>query len=343
MIRALQYASGAPKPREVPVDQTVVDAESGLVWFDCDQPDPEQLETLGTRLGINEFVLEDLRNSGQRTKLDHYSDHFHVAVHDCVAVGRQLVTREIDIVFGDGWLLSVRQSPEDGGAGHDGDTAAAATARQFPIADVQQRFEAHREQDDSSDEGLLLWALLDVVVDRAFTVTEVIDDRLDAAEAEVLDDDGDTTSLRGRRPRQIFDLSKTIVEFRRNAAPLREVVGSILRREATMVGDAAIVHFQDLGDHVLRVTELLESQRDVLTNLRDAELAVVSNRMNRSMQQLTAWGAILIVATLITGMLGMNFDNAPSLDWGTGYLVVIGIIVLVSLPMVVYFRRKRWI
>ncbi len=336
MIRALQYASGTTKPKEGPVDQTVVDPQAGLVWFECDQPDPERLDTLGTRLGINEFVLEDLRNSGQRTKLDHYSDHFHVAVHDCVAVEQQLVTREIDIVFGDGWLLSVRQAAE-------GDGDAATSAAPFPIADVQQRFEAHREQDHSSDEGLLLWALLDVVVDRAFTVTEVIDERLDVAEAEVLDDDGDTTSLRRRRPRQIFDLSKTIVEFRRNVAPLREVVGSILRREATMVGDAAIVHFQDLGDHVLRVTELLESQRDVLTNLRDAELAVVSNRMNRSMQQLTAWGAILLIATLVTGVLGMNFGNAPNLDWRDGFLLVGVIIFILSLPMFIYFRRKRWI
>jgi magnesium transporter len=109
------------------------------------------------------------------------------------------------------------------------------------------------------------------------------------------------------------------------------------------VGDAALVHFQDLGDHVLRVAELLESQRDVLTNLRDAELAVVSNRLNRSMQKLTAWGAILIVATLITGVLGMNFKNAPGLDWRDGFLLVAGIMAVVSLPMFLYFRRKQWL
>ena len=146
-------------------------------------------------------------------------------------------------------------------------------------------------QHDSADEGLLLWALLDVVVDRYFAVTDMIDDRLDSAEAYVLDDSSDAgATARNARPRQLFDLSKTIVEFRRNAAPLREVVAAILRRETSRIDDAALVHFQDLGDHVLRVSELLEAQRDVLTNLRDAELAVVSNRMNRSMQQARGLG-----------------------------------------------------
>ena len=316
------------------MDQATIDADHALLWFDCDRPDPKELDSLGRRLGVNEFVLEDLHTSGQRTKLDHYSDHYHVAVHDCELHGGDLQNREIDVVFGDGWLLSVRQAPDDGDDDGPG----------FPMDAVRQRFEAQCVRHDSVDEGLLLWSLLDVVVDRYFVLTDDIDDRLDAVEADVLDDSGDTSaSLRAARPRQLFDLSKTIVNFRRNAMPLREVVAAILRRETTSVSDAALVHFQDLADHVLRVAELLESQRDVLTNLRDAELAVISNRMNRSMQQLAAWGAILIVSTLITGILGMNFKNAPELDWGAGFLLVISIMVIVALPMIMYFRRKRWL
>jgi len=334
VIRVLRYEAGSSTPTEVELEHEVVDPQHELLWFDCDRPDPDEVDALGRRLGVNEFVLEDLRTSGQRTKLDHYTDHFHVAVHDCEMSDGDLVNREIDVVFGDGWLVSVRQPPDEGDDDGPG----------FPMEAVRQRFEAQCMQHDTVDEGLLLWALLDVVVDRYFVVTEGIDDRLDVVEADVLDDAGDTSaSLRSARPRQLFDLSKTIVDFRRNAMPLREVVAAILRRETTSMTDAALVHFQDLGDHVLRVAELLESQRDVLTNLRDAELAVVSNRMNRSMQQLAAWGAILIVSTLITGILGMNFKNAPELDWGAGFLLVGGIMFLIALPMIMYFRRKRWL
>ncbi len=332
MIRVLRYESGSSSPTEIDVDRAVLGARNTLLWFDCDDPGSDDLDDLGRRLGVNEFVLEDLRTSGQRTKLDHYSDHFHVAVHDCEVHGEDLTTREIDVVFGEGWLLSVQQPAE------------ASTTGDFPMDAVRQRFEAQCVQHDAADVNLLLWSLLDVVVDRYFVVTDSVDDRLDAVEAVVLDDAGDEdVSLRRRRPRQLFDLSKTIVEFRRNAMPLREVVAAVLRRESGTVSDIALVHFQDLSDHVLRVSELIEAQRDVLTNLRDAELAVVSNRMNRSMQQLAAWGAILIVSTLITGILGMNFRNAPELDWGEGFLLVGGIMVVTSVPLFVYFRRKRWL
>ena len=156
-------------------------------------------------------------------------------------------------------------------------------------------------------------------------------------------DDDDATTRHAAARRQLFDLSKTIVEFRRNAAPLREVVAAILRRETSSIDDAALVHFQDVGDHVLRVAELLESQRDVLTNLRDAELAVVSNRMNRSMQQLAAWGAILIVATLVTGVLGMNFRRRTRARLARRVPRRRGIMVLSRLPLLLYFRRKRWL
>ena len=126
------------------------------------------------RLGINEFALEDLESGGQRTKLDHYTDHFHVAVHDCDLRSTSGLghAREIDVVFGDGWLLSVHQPPEDGDRGSVPDGAS-----------VQRRFELQRIAARARPtSGFLLWALLDVVVDRYFVVTDAVDDRLDDVE-----------------------------------------------------------------------------------------------------------------------------------------------------------------
>jgi magnesium transporter len=133
------------------------------------------------------------------------------------------------------------------------------------------------------------------------------------------------------------------VRFRRAAIPLRDVTTEIARKEVGCVSDIAIVHFQDLADHVLRVSDFVESQRDVITGLRDAELAVASNRLSRSQQQIAAWGAIFIIATLITGVLGMNFRNAPELDWELGFAAVFGVMVLCGLPVWIYFKRKDWI
>jgi magnesium transporter len=125
--------------------------------------------------------------------------------------------------------------------------------------------------------------------------------------------------------------------------PLREVVGALLRREYAALGATALLHLRDVYDHLLGITELVESQRDVLAGLRDVHLTVVSNRMNRSMQQLAAWGAILIVATLVTGVLGMNFRDAPDVNWVTGFAAVVAVIAVLTVPMWLFFRRKHWL
>jgi magnesium transporter len=308
-----------------------IDPDGGLVWIDSDDPRSAQVGQVMTTLGVNEFAREDIEKAGQRTKLSHYTDHFHVAVYDCVLGDDGLRAREIDIVFADGWLLSIHQPPEDGDPGA------------FPIDQIRRRYELQRRQHRRADVGLLVWALLDVVVDRYFAVTDTVDDRLDDVESAVLRAEDDVRQKTSAHTVELFSLGKVLVRFRRSAIPLRDVTAEIARREVPCISDLAIVHFQDLADHVLRVSDFVESQRDVITGLRDAELAVASNRLSRSQQKIAAWGAIFLIATLMTGVLGMNFKNAPELDWELGFVAVFGLMFLVSVPIYVYFKRKDWI
>lgn len=332
MLRIVRYDHDERLPTSVAVEGlgAAIDVSTGLVWVDCERPDPLELDAVMDQLEVNEFTREDIAHSGQRTKLAHYRDHFHVAVHDCVLAERGLHSREIDIVFGEGWLLSVHQPPEDGDPGD------------FPTEHVQHTFELQRSQHGVAHVGLLLWALLDTIVDRYFKVTEQVDDRLDDVEEAVLageEHDGE----RAMRPMELFALGKALVRFRRAAVPLRDVVSEIVRREVACIDDVAIVHFQDVADHVLRVADFVESQRDVLTSLRDAELALASNRMSLVQQRIAAWGAIFLVATLVTGVLGMNFRDAPALSWRGGFLVIAGVILALCAPMYVFFRRRKWL
>lgn len=336
MIEAWSYREGTDAPTSITLDSLPAPPPASppsehLVWIECEEPTPAEVERLGGLLGLHEFVMEDLRNAGQRTKLDHYNDHFHVAVHDCEYHGDELLTREIDIVFGEGWILTVRQPSEDDGG----------EPRAFPMGLVKRRFEAQRRQHGATDEGFLLWSMLDVIVDRYFEVADAIDLRLDDVETVILDEKID--HLRSDHARELFDVGKALLEFRRWALPLREVVGQLQRGEAPSIGGAALVHYQDLYDHVLRVADVLDAQREVVTGLRDADLAVTSNQMSAVQQKIAAWGAILLVATLITGLLGMNFRNAPELDWEEGFAIIIAIAALCGVPLYVYFRRKHWL
>jgi magnesium transporter len=335
VIQAWRYRDGVDTPEPVTMEDTPSAEPKSLLWIDCDHPTPAELAAIGESFGLHEFVIEDLQHADQRTKLDRYTDHYHVSVYDCRLVGDvedtesdfELVTQEIDVVFGEGWLLSVRQdTPDDA---------------RLDIEVVKHRFEVQRRAHQSEDEGFLLWALLDVVVDRYFLITDGVDERLDALQEVVLDDDVDR--IRRGRPRQLFALSKSLLRFRRAALPLREVVAQLLRREDPDIADESIAHFQDLYDHVLRVADLVESQRDVLTGLRDADLAVTSNQMSLVQQKIAAWGAILLIATLVTGMLGMNFKDAPEVSWGGGFGIILGVIAVLCLPMYAYFKRRKWL
>lgn len=332
MIEILRYTPGSTEPTSRTIGDLADDAhaDDGLVWVDCAAPTPDELRSILDILQINDFAREDLMKAGQRTKLAHYDDHSHVAVYDCALHDDGLRTREIDIVFGRRWFLSVRQSPnhEDPGL--------------FPIDHVRHVFELQVARHEDAPLGLLLWAFLDAVVDRYFVATEQVDDRLDDAEEAVLADERNDGTAPAH-PMQLFALGKSLVRFRRAAIPLRDVVAEIVRREVPYVDDGALVHFQDLSDHVLRVGDFIESQRDVLTSLRDAELALASNRMSLVQQKIAAWGAIFLVATLVTGVLGMNFRNSPGLSWGSGFLAVGGLTLVLCVPMYLYFKRKNWV
>jgi magnesium transporter len=329
MIRAWLYRNGVAGHDDAPTDQLadVIDPKKALLWVDCVDLTDAELDSLTTQLEISHITAEDLHQGGQRTKLEHYREQFHVAVHDCRIVDNRLITREVDIVFGDGWVLSVRQPSDD-----------PENPAPFDVDLVTRRFEVERTTEPARDEGFLIWAFLDVVVDRYFDVGERFDDRLDDVEEIVFSDRAGEDI-----PREVFDLRRTMVNYRRTVTPLREVLAALLRREADCLGDEAIAHLQDVYDHQLRVTDWIETQRDLLTGLLEADLAVASNRVNRVMKRMTSWGAILLGSTLIAGIYGMNFKEIPELDWAFGYPFALGLMLALTIFLYTWFKRRDWL
>lgn len=329
MIRAWLYRDRVAAHEDAPLDRLAeaIDPKKALLWVDCVDPTDAEIDSLATQLEISHITAEDLHQGAQRTKLEHYREQFHVAVHDCFLVENRLVTREVDIVFGDGWVLSVRQrsdSPEN--------------PAPFELEPVVRRFEVERTNEAADDEGFLIWAFLDVIVDRYFDIADRFDDRLDEVEEIVF-----SATAGDEIPREMFDLRRVMVNFRRVVAPLREVLAALLRREATCIGDEAIAHLQDVYDHVLRATDWIETQRDLLTGLLEADLAVVSNRTNKVMKRMTSWGAILLGSTLIAGIYGMNFKDIPELDWMFGYPFALGLMLALTIFLYTWFKRRDWL
>jgi magnesium transporter len=325
VIRAWRYVEGESARTDVAPSELggALDTTRALVWVDAHDLDDDERALLRAQLGVPSSVVEAFTNPYERTKLLRYGECFHVAIHDCELLGNELDSREIDVVIGPGWLLTVRHP-----AAHHPDDLGV----------VAHRFQLQRAEHGTADEGLLLWALFDAVIDRYFDVTDAVDSCLDHVEEVVFADDG-----RSGIPRDAFSLRRSLQEFRRDAAPMREVLNAINRGEVPYVRSEALVHFRDLYDRMLRVVDVIESQRDLLTGLVEAELSIISNRSNEVMKRMTSWGAILLGSTLIAGIYGMNFDEMPELKWELGYPFALGSMLLLTIVLYVWFKKKNWL
>jgi magnesium transporter len=142
--------------------------------------------------------------------------------------------------------------------------------------------------------------------------------------------------------RRSFELRKSLVLLRRVVLPMREVVNTLIRRDLQIVGDALQPYYQDVYDHVLRVTEWTESLRDLVTTILETNLTIQSNRLNTITKKVTGWAAIIAVPTLITGFYGMNVPYPGfSNEWGFASSIVL--MIGIAATLYVIFRRKDWI
>ena len=288
-----------------------------LVWIDALDPDDADFGCIREELCLHPLAIEDARKHGQRPKLELYPGHAFV-----VAYSARLA--EVDIFAGPGWIVTIR------GCGEDGEPWSMESAR--------KRFE--RSGPEQATAGFLLYTILDELVDGYFGRADQTEDRLEELEEGIFEE-----RLRDEREMQqkLYELRRDLVGFRRRVQPLREVVGAILRREVEWVDELALTHFQDVYDHVLRATDQIDAQRELMGNAVDAHLAIISNRMNQVMKRMTSLGALLIGSTLIAGIYGMNFEHMPELGWQFGYSFALGLMLTITIVGYISFKRRNWL
>lgn len=296
---------------------------SCVVWVDSSGPDEGDLETATKLFGLHELAVEDVSKHGQRAKLQHYDNHSFVVVYARATDGD---LSEVDIFTGGNWVFTVRERNDHG--------------EMLDLSDVKQRLEERRDLDVSP--GAILYALLDSVVDGYFVAIDAAEDHLEDVEERIFD------AAAGPPPdgsiqQDLLDIRRSLIMFRRRVVPLREVVLSILRGEVDCIDQKVLIYFEDVLDHLLRVIDQIDVERELVGNVVDASLALGANRMNQVMKKMTSWGAILIVATLIAGIYGMNFTNMPELHWRYGYFGALGTMLAITLGLYVYFKRKGWL
>jgi magnesium transporter len=233
---------------------------------------------------------------------------------------RGLDTCELDLFLGDNYLITV----------HNGHI--------LELDEVEQRWTRNVKQLEWGI-GVLLYTMLDTIVDRYFPVVDELVDR-----AEELEDNLFAGTVRQTAfTQEILELKKFFLRLRRIATPERDVLNVLTNRDNPIFDEHVLVYFRDIYDHITRLADTIDLYRDQLSSTMDANLSIVSNDLNKVMRTLTSASIILMADALLAGIWGMNFVNIPELHWQYGYFAALAFMAVISLLLLAFFRRLRWI
>lgn len=283
--------------------------------------DPAVISDLGRQFGIHPLTLEDILNTGQRSKAEMYDTYLYLVFRMLSRVGDtgDIRSEQVSLILGDTWLLSFQEDPGD------------------VFDTVRNRIRTNTGFVRNNGADYLAYALLDAVVDNYFLVLEAIEEKVDALEQKLVEDGAPG------QPLELHELRRELLEVRRAVWPLRDAVTVLERGDSPLVSVQTRLFFRDVHDHAVNVIDTVETLRDVANGLLDLHLSSVSNRTNEIMKTLTIFAAIFIPLTFMAGVYGMNFRNMPELGWQWGYPFALGMMTLVAGGLLVYFRRRGWL
>jgi len=284
----------------------------GVAWFDIDDPSSPDLDQIAYRLGFHELQVEDCRHRPQRAKTEEH-EHYIFCVLKHLRNDADFTFEDFDVFLTAGELVSVHE----------------------PESDILEKTRIRAEQGKVTDVGKIFYILLDTIVDEYSPVLDRIADETSEIESLVL------AHPEPRVLSRIFKLKRNLIEFRRAAAGMREVVNSLVRREGGILPDQYDPYLRDVYDHVIRTTEFIETYRDLLSGALDIYLSAVANRTNEVMKVLTIWGTVALPMVIITGFFGMNLP-LPWHDNPHGTLYSVGLMAITTVATLLYFKKKKW-
>jgi len=183
----------------------------------------------------------------------------------------------------------------------------------------------------------LLYEIMDRLIDNYFPILDDFDEVIDELEYEAFHNPTRETLDR------IFKLKRDVTSLRRITGPQRDIFNRLSRDSFPVISRRSAPYFRDVYDHLARISDLSDSYKDLTAGLMEAYLMVVSNRLNEIIKVLTLSATIILPLTVITGIYGMNFDFMPGINWRYGYFFVLGVMAMVGLGLLFFFKKRKWI
>jgi magnesium transporter len=321
MVVACAAYEGGRRIADLEIDQ-LDDFKTGpgqFLWIGLHEPDEALLARMQKRFGLHDLAVEDTRHAHQRPKLEVYGDAIFMVLHTAQLRDGHVEFGETHVFAGPGYVLSVRHGPSSS------------------YKEVRQRCESAPKK-LKKGEDFVIYSLMDFIVDNYIPVVDAIEEEVEQMEDSIFDKPFDRAMVE-----RIYGFKRELLSLRRIVAPLVEITNRMMRFDVPLIDKNTYPYFRDVHDHAMRVSETIDSLRELLTSALEANLLLASVNQNEVMKKLAGWAAILAVPTAIAGIYGMNFDNMPELRWQYGYYTVLGITAAICGWLYWRLRRTGWL
>lgn len=320
LINCVAYQDGV-KLADLPVEEIsdYLQRPGCLVWVALTNATDAELDKMQEEFGLHDLVVEDARHGHQRPKIEEYDDSLFVVMHMVEIVDSALEIGEVSICVGRNFILSIR-----------------SRTRQH-LLDVRDRCEREPEL-LRLGAGFVLYALMDAVVDRYFPVIDDLESRLDFIEEHLFDKGAVKDNFE-----RLYELKRNVAVLKHAVTPLMEATGKLHGGRVPPICADTQDYFRDVHDHLTRINASIETMRDTISTAIMVSQSTVSIEQNVINKQLAAWAAIFAIATVFTGIWGMNFQHMPELQWEFGYPVALLVVLAVCGLLYLHFKRSDWL
>ncbi|MFS0574676.1 magnesium/cobalt transporter CorA [Sporosarcina sp. 179-K 3D1 HS] len=285
-------------------------------WIDFDRPTLEEESYLHSYFQFHPLAIEDCLQRLQRPKMDYYDGYAFFVLHSLCQ--DDLEAEELNLFQGEDFVVTFHYNN---------------------LRELSEVRDKMVQQMNRWERGsvFLTYLIMDKVVDYYFPILYQIEDHLNDVEEQL------SPSTVHLSMDYVFEVRSDLLRLRRTIYPMRELLYRILNSERLGLSHNEHTYFRDIYDHLLRLGEILELNRELTADIRDSQLSINSNRMNSIMMTLTIISSIFIPLTFIAGVYGMNFDNMPELHWRYGYFIILLAMLVIGVSMLLWFKYKGWL
>ena len=327
MIRSIYFPSDGVPSYDTKLEDIAsrLEQPDGLLWLDLMTPGPDEINSiLGKTLKFHPLSIEDCLGDGyQAPKVDDFGDYILIIAQAIIPGNKKnnfipLETHELDIFLGRNFVVTVSQKE-----------TSSAVDQTWEHLSTDERL--HRNGSD-----FLCHAILDYLVDEYFPVLEAMDEEIDWLEDQVL------SSPRPEILKRILDLKRGAISLRRIISPQREIMNRLSRDEFPFIDEKARIYFRDIHDHLVRIQDISETIRDMVSSALDIYLNSTSLKLNETMKALTILSTVFLPLSFISGVFGMNFLYNPAYSWQEGMPIFILICLSIVVLMVLVFKWRKY-